>query len=164
MSREPTRLHVILLDTSGSMRRGGRLASAKGHAARLIEQAAKAGDEVALLSFGGQGVELLLPAGPARASSNLRVRTLGGGGGTPLAQALAQVEQVLRRARRHQGPTEHWLWLLTDGRSLEQPTVPPAAQHCVIIDFDDPARPLGRCARWAAMWGAAHQHAFQPSP
>lgn len=145
------------------MRRGGRLACAKGHAARLIEQAAKAGDDVALLSFGGQGVALLVPPGPARASSNLRVRALGGGGGTPLAQALAQVEQVLRRARRRQGPTEHWLWLLTDGRSLEQPTVPPAAQHCVIIDFDDPARPLGRCARWAATWSAAHQRAFQPS-
>lgn len=142
------------------MRRGGRLALAKGHAARLIEQAARAGDEVALLSFGGQGVELLLPPGSARASSSLRVRPLGGGGGTPLAQALVQAESVLRRAARRHGPGEHWLWLLTDGRSLEQPTAPPAAQHRVIIDFDDPARPLGRCTHWAELWGAAHHRAL----
>lgn len=63
-SAVPPCLHLIALDTSGSMRQGGRLAWAKGYAARLIEQAARAGDEVALLSFGGQGVELLLPPAP----------------------------------------------------------------------------------------------------
>ena len=48
------------------MRQGGRLALAKGFAARLIEEAARAGDDVALISFGGQGVDMLLPPGPAR--------------------------------------------------------------------------------------------------
>jgi magnesium chelatase subunit ChlD-like protein len=155
------RLHVIALDTSGSMRRGGRLALAKGHATRLIEHAAAAGDHTALLCFGG-GVELLLPPGRARLAGSARVQRVGGGGGTPLARALAEAGRLLRAGtRRHGG--ECWLWLLTDGRTLEQPTAPRAATHTVIIDFDDPARPLGRCAAWAAQWGADHRPAAPPA-
>lgn len=152
----PARLHCIVLDTSGSMRAQGRLALAKGHAAQLIAQAAQQGDDVALLQLGGDGVQLLLAPGRARASGGVRLRSVGGGGGTPLAQALAQAEQLLQRAQRRHGPLESWLWLLTDGRTLQEPQPPPSAQHRVILDFDDPRHALGRCASWAARWGAAH--------
>jgi magnesium chelatase subunit ChlD-like protein len=152
-----SRLHCIVLDTSGSMRQRGRLALAKGHAAFMIEQAARQGDDVALLRFGGQGVELLLPPGRARASGSQRLRPVGGGGGTPLAEALVQAERLLQRTVRVNGPTECWLWLLTDGRTLEQPQAPLTPRHLVIVDFDDPAKPLGRCAAWATRWGAEHR-------
>jgi magnesium chelatase subunit ChlD-like protein len=154
-----SRLHCIVLDTSGSMRRQGRLALAKGHAAFMIEQAARQGDDVALLCFGGQGVELLLPPGRARAAASQRLRPVGGGGGTPLAEALVQADRLLQRTFRKSGPTECWLWLLTDGRTLEQPQAPLAAQHLVIVDFDDPKKNLGRCAAWATRWGAEHRPA-----
>ncbi|WP_294769658.1 VWA domain-containing protein [uncultured Rhodoferax sp.] len=153
------RLHCIVLDTSGSMRQRGRLALAKGHAAFMIEQAARQGDDVALLRFGGQGVELLLPPGRARLSGSQRLRPVGGGGGTPLAQALAQADALLQRSQRRSGPLESWLWLLTDGRTLEQPQAPQAPQHLVIVDFDDTRHNLGRCADWATRWGAAHHRA-----
>lgn len=155
-----TRLHCIVLDTSGSMRAQGRLALAKGHAAQLIAQAARQGDDVALLQLGGDGVHLLLPPGRARASGSLRLQGVGGGGGTPLAQALAQAELLLQRAVRRSGPLDCWLWLLTDGRTLEQPVAPLSAQHRVILDFDDPHQPLGRCAAWTSQWGAAHYPAL----
>ena len=159
----PARLHLIVLDTSGSMRQRGRLALAKGHAAWLIEQAARVGDHVALLSFGGQGVELHLAPGHARAAGSARVRPLGGGGGTPLLHALAEADQVLHGVQRRNGPSDAWLWLLTDGRTLEQPTAPRLAAHIVIVDFDEPARSIGRCADWAQRWGADHQLASQPA-
>ena len=144
-------LHCIVLDTSGSMRQGGRLALAKGFAARLIEEAARASDDVALLSFGGRGVELLVAPGPARAAGAARVRQCGGGGGTPLAQALAVAHGLLAQS------SHATLWLLTDGRTLEQPAVPQGAAHTVIVDFDDPKRPLGRGAAWAVRWGAEYR-------
>ncbi len=159
---QPARLHLIVLDTSGSMHQRGRLALAKGHAAWLIEQAARAGDDVALLCFGGQGVELLLPPGRARAARTAQVRPLGGGGGTPLTHALAQADQVLQRTASRHGPAESWLWLLTDGRTLEQPAAPQAAQRIVIVDFDNPSRAIGRCAAWAMRWGAEHRMASRP--
>ena len=144
-------LHCIVLDTSGSMRQGGRLALAKGFAARLIEEAARAGDDVALISFGGQGVNMLLPPGPARAAGAARVRECGGGGGTPLAQALVVAQGVLARSPHAA------LWLLTDGRTLEQPDPVHGVAQTVIVDFDDPKRPLGRCAAWAERWGAEYR-------
>lgn len=151
-------LHLIALDTSGSMRRGGRLAWAKGYAARLIEQAARAGDHVALLSFGGQGVQLLLPPGPARAAGRERVRPVGGGGGTPLSACLNEADRLLRKTQRQRGAAGgDCLWLLTDGRTLEQPSAPGSAGHIVVVDFDDPLRPLGRCAAWAERWQAEHR-------
>ena len=152
-------LHLIVLDASGSMRQGGRLALAKGYAARLIELAARAGDDVALLSFGGAGVELLVPPGPARAAGAARVRQCGGGGGTPLAQALAMAERLLAGPSAR-GRREATLWLLTDGRTLEQPEPPSIAGHIVIIDFDHPGRPIGRCAAWAQRWPAEHRLAI----
>ena len=144
-------LHCIVLDTSGSMRQGGRLALAKGFAVRLIEEAARAGDDVALLCFGGKGVELLLPSGPARRAGAVRVLQCGGGGGTPLAQALAVSQGLLAKS------PQAVLWLLTDGRTLEQPTAPQRVARTVIVDFDDPRRALGRCADWATRWGAEHR-------
>lgn len=157
-----SRLHCIVLDTSGSMRQRGRLALAKGHAAFMIEQAARQGDDVALLRFGGQGVELLLPPGRARAAGSQRLRPVGGGGGTPLAEALFQADRLLQRTLRKNGLTECWLWLLTDGRTLEQPQAPLTPQHLVIVDFDDPKKNLGRCAAWAMRWGAEHRLAMAP--
>ena len=147
----PPQLHMIVLDTSGSMRQGGRLALAKGFATRLVEEAARAGEHVGLLCFGGTGVEWLLPPGPARAAGAVRVRQCGGGGGTPLVQALAAAQGVLCKSR------QAVLWLLTDGRTLEQPVAPQGAAHTVIVDFEDPRRALGRCAVWAARWGAEHR-------
>jgi len=160
-SKALPQLHCIVLDTSGSMRQGGRLALAKGFAARLIEEAARAGDDVALLSFGGRGVELLVLPGPARVAGAARVRQCGGGGGTPLAQALAVATQLLtqgmRRSLQGQGGGTTCLWLLTDGRTLEQPVAVQGSAHTVIVDFDDPKRPLGRCAAWVTRWGAEHR-------
>jgi magnesium chelatase subunit ChlD-like protein len=163
-ARRTARLHLIVLDTSGSMRQAGRLALAKGYAARLIERAARAGEQVALLSFGGRGVELLLPPRPARATASTRVRRLGGGGGTPLAQCLIEAERLLCRVKRREPTTgtDTWLWLLTDGRTLERPAAPAAAGHVVIVDFDQSPKAIGRCAAWAQHWRAEYRNPTQP--
>jgi magnesium chelatase subunit ChlD-like protein len=79
------------------------------------------------------------------------VRQCGGGGGTPLAQALLVAQGLLAKS------SHAALWLLTDGRTLEQPTAVQGVAHTVIVDFDDPKRPLGRCAAWAARWGVEHR-------
>ncbi len=54
---------------------------------------------------------------------------------------------------------ECWLWLLTDGRTPEQPQMPLIPQHLVIVDFDDSKHHLGRCAAWATRWGAEYRMA-----
>lgn len=137
------------------MRRGGRLARAKGVAAWLVAQAARHGDDLGLLAFGGAGLQWLIAPGPARRAAAGRLPPLGGGGGTPLAQALAAAEPVLQR---HPGA---WLWLLSDGRCPGEPPAPRAAAQVVVVDHDDGPVAIGRCAAWAEAWGArcvpAHQ-------
>ncbi|WP_296507312.1 VWA domain-containing protein [Rhodoferax sp.] len=158
---KPSTLHLLLLDTSGSMRQGNRLARAKGYAAQVLEQAARAGEHVALLCFGGQCVEVLVPPGPARRAAAVRVQQRGGGGGTPLAQAMAAAENLMaqhRRVRSTSASTANAvLWLLTDGRTVEQPQVPQGADKLVVVDFDDAKVRVGRCADWAARWGAEYR-------
>lgn len=151
--RQPT-LHLIALDTSGSMRRGGALEQAKGLAAALIAQAKRQGDDVALLGFGGQGVQLLLPPQTARLAAVAHIRPLGGGGGTPLADCMQQAQRLLLTRQRQQQGAQSALWLLTDGRSLQPPERPRLATQAVIVDFDDPLRSVGRCAHWAQSWQA----------
>lgn len=160
----PSRLHLLVLDASGSMRQGGRLALAKGYAARLLAQAACAGDQAGLLVFGGAGVELLLAPGPARRAAAVRVLQCGGGGGTPMLQALEQASRLLAQAHRRgvATPEACWLWLLTDGRTLETPVAPVGAANVVVVDFEAPKRALGRCAALAARWGAAYHRALAP--
>lgn len=155
--RVPT-LHVIALDTSGSMRSRGRLSWAKGYAASLIQEAARQGDDVALLCFGGQGVELLLPPGPARTAGVVRVRPLGGGGGTPLSACVSEADRLLQTVRRGQRPfAKACFWLLTDGRTLDDPLAPKLADRVIVVDFDDPRLPIGQCASWAKGWGAEYR-------
>jgi magnesium chelatase subunit ChlD-like protein len=158
-------LHVLLLDTSGSMRQGGRLARAKGYAAQVLAQAAHAGDHVALLCFGGQGVEVLVPPGPARRSATVRVQQRGGGGGTPLAQAMAAADNLMAQHRRVRGTSvsaaSTVLWLLTDGRTPEQPPAPQGADQLVVVDFEDSKVRVGRCADWARRWGAEYRRSLQ---
>lgn len=190
LAARAARLHCIVLDTSGSMHQQGRLARAKGQVAAMLEQAARQGDDVAVLCFGGRGVELLIPPGPVRSAARHRLRPLGGGGGTPLAQALSEADRLLQAASRRCGAAratsttrarhaaraaqgsghaqapafDGWLWLLSDGRTLEQPSPPRAARQVVIVDFDDPRIPLGRCAAWAAAWGARYLRAGEHVP
>jgi magnesium chelatase subunit ChlD-like protein len=158
---KPSTLHLLLLDTSGSMRQAGRLARAKGYAAQVLEQAARAGDHVALLCFGGQGVEVLVPPGPARRAAAVRVQQRGGGGGTPLTQAMVAAENLMTQHRRVRGNTASTastvLWLLTDGRTLEQPRAPQGADELVVVDFDDARVRVGRCADWAERWEAEYR-------
>ncbi len=159
---QAAQLHLIVLDNSGSMRQSGRLGLAKAYAARLLADAARAGDRAGIMYFGGQGVQVLKAPAPARRSAIARVQTLGGGGGTPVATCLQQAQQLLHGYRLRHGAGPRTLWLLTDGRSTEQPAAPAAAERIVIVNFDDPLRPLGRCAEWAESWGAELRHPWQP--
>ena len=108
-------LFLFAVDASGSMALN-RMRQAKGAVHALLEQAYVNRDRVALLSFRGQGAELLLP--PTGSVELLRraVDQLPTGGGTPLAAALLQAAEVAAQARRR-GFANVVLVLLTDARA-----------------------------------------------
>lgn len=155
----PGTLHCYVLDGSGSMLQGQRLARAKGLLAGLMQRAARRGERVALLCFAGHRVELRVAPSRPGAWRDDWVRPIAGGGGTPITQALQRASALLAAdARRHPGD-QRCLWLLTDGRTREQPPAPRHAGTVRIVDFDEGPQALGRAARWAAAWGAEHASA-----
>lgn len=148
-------LHCFLLDCSASMLGGGKLARAKGVLLALMEEAYRRRDQVELLCFGGDTVELRLPPQRARAWNDDGVAPIAGGGGTPLALGVRQAQQMLS----HSAARQRWLWLLTDGRSREQPAAPVAADRIFVVDFEPARAALQRAQALAGCWQGHYLHA-----
>lgn len=108
-------LFLFAVDASGSMALN-RMRQAKGAVHALLERAYVNRDRVALMSFRGQGAELLLP--PTGSVELLRraVDQIPTGGGTPLAATLVAALEVAGQARRR-GLQNVVLVLLTDARA-----------------------------------------------
>ena len=108
-------LFLFAVDASGSMALN-RMRQAKGAVHALLERAYVNRDRVALMSFRGQGAELLLP--PTGSVELLRraVDQIPTGGGTPLAATLVAALEVAQQARRR-GLHNVVLVLLTDARA-----------------------------------------------
>ena len=108
-------LFLFAVDASGSMALN-RMRQAKGAVHALLEKAYVNRDRVALMSFRGQGAELLLP--PTGSVELLRraVDQIPTGGGTPLAATLVAALEVAQQARRR-GLHNVVLVLLTDARA-----------------------------------------------
>ncbi|CAN0620653.1 magnesium chelatase subunit ChlD-like protein [Burkholderia multivorans] len=150
----PSALHCFVLDCSASMLASGQLALAKGLIAACFDRAARARAETALICFGGAGAQRRFGPAVPRWWNERWLAPVEGGGGTPLADGIDTAAQLLARAARREPARQRWLWVLSDGRSLETPARPAAADHVVFVDFDDSAVPLGRGERLAAAWGA----------
>lgn len=108
-------LFIFVVDASGSMA-VNRMAQAKGAMARLLQQAYVFRDQVALVRFGGEGAETLLPPTRSVQRAKRLVEALPASGATPLAAGLAQALGVARAARLRGSP-QPVLLILTDGRA-----------------------------------------------
>ena len=149
------RLHCFVLDCSASMATSGALARAKGVLLALMDEAYRHRDHVALVCFAGERVELRVAPRKAGAWNDAWVAPIAGGGGTPLARGVDRAAQVLEQASGS-GPRQGWLWLLTDGRTREQPLRPASAQQACVVDFDAGRVALHRARDLAEQWQARY--------
>ncbi|RYX97627.1 MAG: VWA domain-containing protein [Comamonadaceae bacterium] len=145
-------LHCFLLDCSASMRTSGALAQAKGLLLNLMDEAYRHRDRVALLCFAGGSVEMRLSPRRAAVWNEDWLAPIGGGGGTPLALGVTAAGELLRR----QKAGRRSLWLLTDGRTRENPPAPVSADELHVLDFESSRFPFARAAQLAADWGASY--------
>src|SRR5262249_11408121 len=80
-----------------------------------------------------------------------------GAGATPFAGGVAAASNLLTRAARERPQQTRWLWLLTDGRTLEVPPRPGAADNAVIVDCDQRRIRLSQCRALARQWNADYR-------
>jgi magnesium chelatase subunit D len=113
--RKTGALFIFAIDTSGSMALN-RIRQAKGALAHLLERSYVRRDHVALVSFRGEGAEIVLPPSRSAARARRLLDELPVGGATPLASGLAASLQLAERAFSS-GERRIYLFLFTDGRA-----------------------------------------------
>jgi magnesium chelatase subunit D len=103
---------IFVVDASGSLAMS-RLAEAKGAVELMLADSYVRRDQVALIAFRGRGAETLLPPTRSLTRAKRSLAGLPGGGGTPLAAAIAAAE-VLAHSAGRQGRSVSLIFL-TDG-------------------------------------------------
>ena len=108
-------LFIFVVDASGSMALN-RMAQAKGALIRLLEKAYLHRDRVALISFRGEGAEVLLQ--PTRSVEIARrlIEAMPAGGPTPVAAGVVRAIELARLARS-KSVSRAMVVLFTDGRA-----------------------------------------------
>jgi magnesium chelatase subunit ChlD-like protein len=120
----------------------------------LFDRASAARAEAALVCFGGAEADVRFGPAVPRWWNERWLRPVGGGGGTPLTSGIRRAAQLLARSARVKPAQQRWLWILTDGRTRDEPARPPDADEVVFVDFERGAIRLGRCEALADAWGA----------
>jgi magnesium chelatase subunit D len=107
---------IVAVDASGSSALF-RLAEAKGAVELLLAESYVRRDRVALISFRGSRAELILPPTRSLARARRHLAGLPGGGGTPLAAAIAEGERLALQVARERNGGPILFALLTDARA-----------------------------------------------
>ena len=170
-------LVVLAVDCSGSMGASRRMEAATGAALGLLVDAYQRRDRVALVTFRGEGAEVVLrPTGSVEVA-RARLASVATGGRTPLAAGVETALGIATAGARPSGQ-QPLLVVLTDGRAtagppgtdpVEAALVAGAAVRrqnvpAVVVDAEDGPTRLGLAATLAQAMGARHVTLDELSP
>ena len=161
-----SRLIVVCVDLSGSMGAPQRAEAATGAVIGLLDDAYQRRHRVALVSFRGEGAEIVLSPTSSVEIARNRLGQLATGGATPLAAGIRTALDVVARG----GGSQHeqaLLVVLTDGRATGSPdalaraldaaaTVRNRGVPALVLDCEDGPVRLGLAASLAEAMGARH--------
>jgi magnesium chelatase subunit ChlD-like protein len=116
---------------------------------------------VALISFRGPSARTEVTSSAGRAILAQTIRELGGGGGTPLREALDEAFALSQRRRWRPASIAKQLVLLTDGRTREAVDAQiavPAGLELTVVDCERTSLRLARSRGLAAALSARYLH------
>jgi len=157
--RPATQAVILTVDTSGSMGSRERVEAAAGAVLGLLADAYRSRHRVALITFRGEGPEVVLAPTASVEVARARLDGLPTGGATPLAEGITTALDIARRATLH--GDDPVLVLLTDGRATAgtgaldrglaaAAAVADAGVRAVVLDAEDGPARMGLAARLAA--------------
>lgn len=120
-------LVLFVVDASGSMAARRRMAATKGAVLSLLIDAYQRRDRVGLVTFRGDGAQLLLPPTSSVEIAATRLAALPTGGRTPLATGLARAADVLAAEAVRDPKRRPLLVLMSDARTNAGASDPVAA-------------------------------------
>lgn len=158
------RLVLLLVDGSGSMGAHGHILRTKAALRSVLDRLYVHRDRVAVQVFRNRRAELLVAPGRNIVAARTAIDTLPTGGGTPLASALREAADLLRRDQHVRPGQPSLLVLITDGRTREDvreaaSEVAAVATSILVVDTETGPVRLGR-ARGIADWLAASYEAL----
>jgi magnesium chelatase subunit D len=155
-------LVLFAVDASGSMAARQRMRAAKGAVLSLLLDAYQRRDKVGLVTFRGDGADLVLPPTSSVEAGARRLHTLATGGRTPLAAGLARAAGVLAAEKLRDPSRRPLLVVVTDGRAtrgtdadLDRAVARLAGTAAVVVDCETGLVRLGLAAALATRLGAA---------
>jgi magnesium chelatase subunit D len=113
-------LNIIALDTSGSTLANEQLSEAKAVVLSLCHYSYQQRQRLALLCFGNQRCDWLITNSKVPANINNILNTIQAGGGTPLRQALLEIQRYSNKGKQLNPADKHNVFLITDGRSRDK--------------------------------------------
>lgn len=108
---------VLCVDASGSMGATERMEAARAAALGLLVDAYQRRDRVGLVSFRGEGTDIVMAPTASLELAQLKLRTMPAGGATPLAAGLLKSLELLEAEMKRDPQVIPWLVVLTDGRA-----------------------------------------------
>jgi magnesium chelatase subunit D len=155
-------LVLFAVDASGSMAARQRMRAAKGAVLSLLLDAYQRRDKVGLVTFRGDGAELVLPPTSSVEAGARRLQTLATGGRTPLAAGLVKAADVLAAEKLRDPARRPLLVVVTDGRAtrgtdadLARAAARLAGTAAVVVDCETGLVRLGLAGALATRLGAA---------
>ncbi|MDO5082300.1 MAG: putative cobaltochelatase [Arachnia propionica] len=158
-------LVLFVVDASGSMGARRRMTTVKTAVLSLLLDAYQRRDKVGMITFRGEGAELVLPPTNSVEAAALRLDELPHGGRTPLAEGLECAAQVLATEAVKDPTRRPILVLLSDGRATAGKGALARSRaaadalslrglDCVVIDCESGPMRLGLAGDLAMRLGA----------
>ncbi|MBL4606675.1 MAG: VWA domain-containing protein [Pseudomonadales bacterium] len=149
-------VHVLLLDTSGSILANRSFAKAKGLILQISEEAYLEREQVMLIGFGNQQVQTLL--GLRRAPKAMRkfLDNIKASGGTPLADALSHARDFQQQQLRKMPSVQFKNYIITDGRVSDPEKCVSLKGEIKLIDVEQSTVKRGKGRRIADLLNAQY--------
>ena len=142
-------VHLVLLDTSASTLQSRWFSRAKGAVLQIAEQVYLVRDQLAIIGFGNQSIDTLLPQKRAPKSLRLWLDAVSAAGGTPMRAIIEHALQYQKNQQRRSPGTLFKTYIITDGRTLQSFGGLRLLGKVLVIDIEQSAIRRGRAAELA---------------